>query len=396
MRRIGPGVLIAAAFIGPGTVTTCTLAGVSFGYALLWAMFFSIVGTIALQEMAARLGIVTKQGLAEVIMTAIPVPRVRTLVIALILSAILIGNAAYEGGNIGGATLGMQALFGDGLSGYYPFLSGILVFILLWFGNYKLLEKIFVFLISLMSVAFLVTAILTKPNIVELLQGIFVPSLPDNSTLTIIALIGTTIVPYNLFLHASLVSEKWKSTANLNDMRWDTILSIALGGLVSMAIIVSSAAIPLDNIKGAMDLTKGLEPLFGSMARYFMGIGLFAAGITSSITAPLAAAYVAKNCFGWRIDNKDKKFRAVWLAILIVGVTTLQFGIKPLEIIKFAQVANGILLPVIAILLVWMANKTTVLGKFRNTIVQNIFGLIIIGVCLVLGIKSIGKAFGWF
>ena len=398
--------MIAAAFIGPGTVTACTLAGVSFGYALLWAMLFSVLGTMVLQEMAARLGIVTQKGLAKIIREVLTTKWLRMAVLTIILSAIIIGNAAYEGGNIGGATLGMEALFGDRYSAYYPFLMGLIAFLLLWFGNYKVLERTFIALISLMSLSFLVTAILTGPDVIEVLKGLLVPSFPEGSTLTIIALIGTTIVPYNLFLHASLVNEKWKSTSNLSDAKWDTVLSIGLGGVVSMAIIVSAAATPLKNVTGAIDLAKGLEPLFGNMARYFMGIGLFAAGITSSITAPLAAAYVAKSCFGWNASLKDMRFRGVWICILITGLLLVFFGygieifrfddlvITPIEIIKFAQVTNGILLPVIAILLVWIVNKEKVMGKFKNTIWQNVLGILIIAICLLLSLKSIIKVFG--
>lgn len=395
LKRLGPGVLIAAAFIGPGTVTACTLAGVSFGYALLWAMLFSVVATMVLQEMAARLGIVTQKGLAKVITEVLTTKWLRNFVLCIILFAIILGNAAYEGGNIGGATLGMEALFGSQYERYYPFLMGLLAFLLLWFGNYKVLEKTFIALISLMSLSFLVTAFLTGPNWTELLKGLLIPSFPAESTFTIIALIGTTIVPYNLFLHASLVSEKWKSKSSLKDAKWDTIVSIALGGVVSMSIIIAASAIPLDEITGAADLTRGLEPLFGNKARYFMGIGLFAAGITSSITAPLAAAYVANSCFGWNASLKDMKFRTVWMIILFLGVATLQFRFKPIEIIKFAQVANGILLPLIAILLVWIVNKSNVMGKFKNSWLQNVFGVVIILVCLVLGAKSVAKVFGW-
>lgn len=387
--------MIAAAFIGPGTVTACTLAGVSFGFALLWAMLFSILSTMVLQEMAARLGIITQKGLAQIIREVLITKWLRMVVLTLILLAIIVGNAAYEGGNIGGATLGMVALFGEDYGSYYPFLMGFIAFVLLWFGNYKVLEKVFIALISIMSLSFIITAVLTGPSLIEVLKGLFIPSFPQESTLTIIALIGTTIVPYNLFLHASLVNEKWTSKSDLNKAKWDTVVSIGLGGIVSMSIIIAAAAIPLDEIKGATDLARGLEPLFGDSARYFMGVGLFSAGITSSMTAPLAAAYVANNCFGWNAKPQDLKFRMVWIIILFLGIVTLQFQLTPIEIIKFAQIANGLLLPLIAILLVWIANKTSVLGKFKNLWYQNIFGVVIILICLVLGAKSIGRVLGW-
>ncbi|MBD1262069.1 Nramp family divalent metal transporter [Maribacter polysiphoniae] len=394
-KKMGPGVLVAAAFIGPGTVTACTLAGVGFGFALLWALLLSIIATGVLQEMSARLGIITQNGLADAIKAELNIPWVRTLLIGIVLAAIVLGNAAYEAGNIGGATLGMNALFGTEHSVYYPIIIGTLAFVLLFVGSYKVLEKVFIALVLIMSLSFLLTAMVTKPDLVAILKGTFVPKIPEGSILNMMALVGTTVVPYNLFLHASLVSEKWKHESDLPYARKDTIMAIALGGLVSMAIVIAAASIPSGEITNVMDLAKGLEPLYGDSAHYFMGIGLFAAGITSAITAPLAAAYVANSCFGWKAGLKDKRFRMVWMFILGLGVFFLSFGIKPIEIIKFAQVANGILLPVIAIFLFWVVNKSTVMGKYTNSKMQNVLGFVIIVLALVLGVKSIIKVLGF-
>lgn len=395
-KKIGPGVLVAAAFIGPGTVTACTLAGVGFGFTLLWALLLSIIATVVLQEMSARLGIITQNGLANAIKNELRTPWLRILLLGIILAAIVVGNAAYEAGNIGGATLGIIALFGGQNAPYYPFVIGIFAFVLLFLGNYKTLEKVFVTLVIVMSLSFLLTAMITKPNVLEILKGMLVPAIPEGSLLTIIALVGTTVVPYNLFLHASLVHEKWKSKDDLKTARKDTFISIALGGLVSMAVVIAAAAIPGKEVANVMDLAKGLEPLYGESAQYFMGIGLFAAGITSAITAPLAAAYVANSCFGWNATLKDFKFRMVWIIILAMGVFFLSFGIKPIEIIKFAQVANGILLPVIAIFLLWIVNKSTVMGRYKNSNIQNILGFMIILLAILLGVKSIIKVLGIF
>ncbi|MCW5515400.1 Nramp family divalent metal transporter [Muriicola sp. Z0-33] len=393
-KKIGPGILVAAAFIGPGTVTACTLAGVTFGYSLLWAMLLSIIATIVLQEMAARLGIITQKGLAEVIRKELQTPVVRFIVIGIILAAIVVGNAAYEAGNIGGATLGLAAIFGDRFLSFYPFIIGGVAFALLYIGSYKTLEKVFITLVLVMSLSFVLTAIITQPDLEKVFTGLFMPTVPENSILTIIALVGTTVVPYNLFLHASLVSEKWKSDSDLEYAKRDTLISVGLGGLVSMAIIIAATAINSEEVTDVFGLAQGLEPLFGKAARYFMGVGLFAAGVTSAITAPLAAAYVAASCFGWKAGLKDVKFRLVWMLILITGVLSLSFNITPLEIIQFAQVANGVLLPLIAIFLLWIVNKSTVMGKFKNTIWHNIMSLLIIGLVLVLGIKSIITVFG--
>jgi NRAMP (natural resistance-associated macrophage protein)-like metal ion transporter len=399
-KNIGPGTLVAAAFIGPGTVTLCTLAGVNFGFALLWAMILSIIATIFLQEMAARLGIISQKGLSEVIRTEIQNPIFRKVVIVLILSAIVVGNAAYEAGNISGGILGLEAILGSSKIAignfsinYLSFLIGIIAFILLYIGNYKFLEKALVSLVLLMSVSFLVTAILTKPDFTAILEGAFIPKFPKGSLLMIVGLIGTTVVPYNLFLHASLVKEKWKEQSDLVKARKDTIISIALGGIVSMAIIISAAAIQTTEITNASDLAKGLAPLYGEFSKYFLALGLFAAGITSAITAPLAAAYVAKGCLGWQGDLKSKKFRSVWAIILFLGVLFSSLNISPIQIIKFAQVANGMLLPVIAGFLLWIMNKESILGRFKNTKFQNLIGLIILSATIFLGLKSIFKVF---
>jgi len=393
-KKLGPGVLVAAAFIGPGTVTACTLAGVDFGFNLLWAMLLSIIATFILQEMSARLGIVTQKGLADVIKQELHNPIIRNSVIALIFSAIIIGNASYEAGNIGGAVLGMEALFGINYSSLYPFVLGGVAFVLLFLGSYKALEKVFIFLVLIMSLSFVMTAILTKPNMWELIKGLFLPTVPENGILSIIALVGTTVVPYNLFLHAALVSEKWKSKDDLKLAIRDTLISIMLGGMVSISIIISAAAINSLEVNNVMDMAKALEPLYGSAALYFLGIGMFAAGITSSITAPLAAAYVANSCFGWNASLKDTKFRMIWMIILFLGVFFLSFGIKPIEIIKFAQITNGLLLPIIAVFLLWVVNRIGVMGKYKNTTMQNVFGVLIILLSVLLGAKSILTVLG--
>lgn len=393
---MGPGVLVAAAFIGPGTVTVCSMAGVQYGYLLLWALLLSVVATVVLQEMAARLGIITQKGLANAIKEEIGVRWIKMLVLGLILSAIVIGNAAYEGGNIGGASLGLEAIFGPEYQSFYPWIVGIFAFLLLLLGNYRVLEKVLVSLVVIMSISFLLTAIITGPDISAIIQGLFIPKTPDGSILNIIALVGTTVVPYNLFLHTSLVSEKWKSQENLKEARRDTVISIALGGMVSMSIVVAAAAIPSSQITNVMDMTKGLEPLYGESAKYFMGIGLFAAGVTSAITAPLAAAYVANSCFGWNTTMDNIRFKLVWMTILLVGVLFMSVGIKPLEIIKFAQVTNGMLLPIISIFLLWIVNRKTVMQEYQNTQFQNVMGINIIILSAILGAKSILTVFGLF
>ena len=388
-RDIGPGVLIAAAFIGPGTVTLCTIAGASFGYSLIWAIVLSTFSTIVLQEMSLRIGLVTRMNLAEVLRTSIKSIFLNRLIILLIISSIIIGNTAYEAGNITGASLGISAIINYESINYIPVFIGLIAFVILYQGDYKILERSLVSLVIIMSVSFFITAIMTKPDITNLLNGIFKPQVNSSNLIVVLGLIGTTVVPYNIFLHSSLVSEKWNSIDKLKVARIESFISILLGGLVSLSIIITAASVSNQNVTGVIDLAKGLEPLYGKFAIYFLGLGLFASGITSSITAPLAAAYVAKSCFGWNNSLKSNRFRLVWIFILITGVILSMININPIEIIKFAQFSNSLLLPIIAIILLWLINDKNIISPKYNYKYQNIFGFFIVIISLILGIKGL-------
>ncbi len=389
IRDIGPGVLIAAAFIGPGTVTLCTIAGASFGYSLIWAIILSTFSTIVLQEMSLRIGLVTRMNIAEVIRTSIKSVFLNRIIILLIISSILIGNAAYEAGNITGASLGISAIINNQSTNYFPILIGLIAFVILYKGDYKILERSLISLVIIMSLSFFITAFMTKPDLNSLFNGVFNPKVNSDNLIIILGLIGTTVVPYNIFLHSSLVSEKWNSIHKLKTARLESFISIFIGGLVSLSIIITAASVTNQNVSGVIDLAKGLEPLYGKFAIYFLGMGLFASGITSSITAPLAAAYVAKSCFGWNDSLKSRKFKSVWIFILIVGVVVSMIDINPIEIIKFAQLSNSLLLPIIAIILFWLINNNNIINSKYNYKYQNVLGVFIVVISLILGIKGL-------
>ena len=388
-RDIGPGALIAAAFIGPGTVTLCTIAGASFGYSLIWAILLSTFSTIVLQEMSLRIGLITKMNLAEVIRINIKSKFINRLFLLLIICSILIGNAAYEAGNITGASLGISAILNSESINYIPIFIGLIAFIILYQGNYKILERFLVLLVLIMSISFFITAIMTKPNIESLLNGILSPELNSSNIMVVLGLVGTTVVPYNLFLHSSLVSEKWGSSNKLKVARFESFFSILIGGLISLSIIITAASVNNKDVNGVIDLAKGLEPLYGKFAIYFLGIGLFASGITSSITAPLAAAYVAKSCFDWDDSLKSQKFRAIWIIILFSGVIVSMVELNPIEIIKFAQFSNSLLLPIIAIILLWLINNKSIISQRYRYKFQNILGSIIVILSIILGAKGL-------
>ena len=397
--KFGPGILVTAAFIGPGTITTASISGANYGFALLWTLLFSVLATIVLQEMTARLGLVTRQGLAEALRRSFADTWLGTAAILLVVVAIGLGNAAYEAGNIAGAALGLQEISGQS-GGFWAILVGLLAAALLASGEYRLIERVLVMMVLLMSVVFLTTLIMVKAPLGELFSGLLVPSIPSGSLLTVIALIGTTVVPYNLFLHSSAVQEKWgpeiSTDLALRQSRWDTGLSIGLGGLITLAVMGTSAAAfhAGDGEFSASNMASQLEPLLGAGARYFFAAGLFAAGISSAVTAPLAAAYAVCGAMGWSRDLHTTPFRLIWAGVLLTGTVFAAVGTKPLLAILFAQAANGFLLPICAVFLLIVMNREKILGTYRNSPLSNGLGGAVVLVTLGLGGLKILKVFG--
>jgi len=399
-KNLGPGPVIAAAFIGPGTVTVCTLAGVNFGYSLLWALVLSITATLSLQEISGRIGISTGQDLSQLLRNRKSSLFFKYTSMLLVLLAIVLGNAAYESGNITGANLGLEIfwqapIYKLGVLNIQTgnLLIGALALFLLYFGNYKSLEKLLVALVILMSIAFTITAFLTKPDWAKVLGG-FIPSWNTKEFLTIVSLIGTTVVPYNLFLYASLANKQWKKSDGISWMRKDIGISVILGGIVSMAILMVGAANTSSEVSNAIDVSKGLEPYFGSIAKYLMGIGFLAAGLTSSLTAPLAAGLVVCGIAGWSQELKSSSMRRSMSFVLILGLIFASFGIKPIQLITLSQLANGILLPLISGWIIWIGTQKSIMGDLKSSLRANIFYIVIWLITLVLGLKSIGAVFG--
>lgn len=398
LKNIGPGALVAAGFVGPGTVTTCTVSGASYGYTMLWALLFATVATIIFQEMAARIGIVTQEGLGENIRDRISNPVLKWIAIVIVIVAIFIGNTAYETGNITGGILGIQAVVDLPMIPIVIVL-GILAFACMWIGSYKLVEKILTGIVVFMGVVFLITAIASPVDWGAAVAGLFTPALPEGQDaskgiLTAVGLIGTTIVPYNLFLHASGASERFKDPEQVVDARFDCVLSIGLGGLISMAILVCAAAnmnaagITVSNGK---DMALALSPLLGNWATVMIGVGLLAAGFSSAITAPLSAAYAVNGVLGWGKTLKDLQFKVIWMIVLVCGCLMAVFlGKSPTQLILVAQAANAILLPIMAFFVMYVANGKN-LGKFRNHVFSNICGIVFILITLFMCYRNMSS-----
>lgn len=398
--KFGPGALVAAAFIGPGTVVTASLAGANFGYALLWAILFSVIACLILQDMAVRIGLLTQQGLGENLRRHLTSPLTRLPFMTLIIVAIVVGNSVYQGGNLSGASLGLSDILGTlalpavGLSNAWPLLVGAVAFCILWSGKAAIVEKALMLLVGLMSIAFVGTFLLTEPNWQAIISGLLVPSLPAGSVLTVVALVGTTVVPYNLFLHASSVAHKWHNPEQLATAQRDSRISIPLGGLISMAILATAASAFFQqsvSIENAANLAGSLQPLFGSSAEILMALGLFAAGISSATTAPLASAYALSGIMGWSSSLTSLSFRLTWLTILVIGIVISSWGLEPVFVIWVAQVANGILLPIIVGFLWWLCNKPE-LGQHANSWRYNILAGLLMLISLILSARSLSVA----
>ncbi len=394
-KYFGPGTFVAAAFIGPGTITICSIAGVTFGMDLIWALALSILATIVLQNMSARVGLVTQKDLGTAMRHVVKHPLLKGILMLLVVLAIVFGNAAYEAGNISGAVMGFSVIyadtqihFGNFQVDYLPVVIGIICFFVLNLNSYKKIESILIVLVVLMSLSFLATAVITQPNYTALLKGLVLFKMPSESLTTLLAIVGTTIVPYNLFLHSSIVQEKWKGLKGLKSVRWDSAIAIGLGGLVSIAVVVAASRLPKQELLSILDMAETLEPLYGIYAKYLLGFGMFAAGITSTLTAALAAAYVLRGCLGWNVSTSHPKFKWTWRGILFLGVFFSSLGINPIQLIQIAQMSNAILLPFIAVLLLVIVSNQKLMGEHKNTWIQNLVGLLIILFCLFLSLKS--------
>ncbi|WP_420933782.1 Nramp family divalent metal transporter [Alteromonas sp. A081] len=397
MAKDKSGYIIAAAFIGPGTVTTASLAGANFGFHLVWALVFSVFATIVLQDMAARLGVATGQGLAGAMKNMAYKPWLKTLFVVLIVSAIGVGNAAYESGNLTGAAIGLDAFVSIGIGPWASILAAIAI-ILLYSGSYQWIETVLVYLVFIMAGVFLITLLVAKPDLSTMFSQLTSPKLNSDAITTVLALIGTTIVPYNLFLHASLVAKSSKGQDKQQAViacRSQSARAISMGGLITL-IVMATAMMAFFNQAASMDASnmgEQLKPVLGDKAQWFFALGLFSAGLTSAITAPLAAAYAVTGALGFSDDMKSKSFKAVWMVIILVGVSVAALGFKPLPAILFAQATNALLLPVIAIFLLVVMNKSQALGAFKNSWKSNAAGIIVVATVVGLGCYKLLNVF---
>lgn len=396
IKGFGPGAMIAAAFIGPGTVTTATLAGGNFGFTLLWAIAFSIVATLTLQEMTARLGAVAQVGLGEAIAARTSNTLFRWPSALLVIAAIVIGNAAYEAGNITGAGAGLPGWTVSFLN-IWPLVIGAVAFFILNREGSKFLEQTLGLLVLAMALVFLGTALVVQPSLADIMRGLLIPTMPENAGLIVLGIIGTTVVPYNLYLHASVIKRHSRDGLTLADARRDIQISVIGGGIITLCIAVTAAAVLHGGPTPTSSFTQlapTLATLLGQASFAVLGLGFFAAGLSSAITAPLAAAYAVTEVLNLAAEQRDRVFKWTWRLVLAFGVIVASLSLKPIELIVFAQFTNGLLLPITAAFILWIANDSELLGNYRNSLLNNVMGFFVLTVACGLGLRGILLATG--
>jgi len=384
--------IISAAFVGPGTVTTATKAGANFQFDLLWALVFSTFACLLLQEASARITIKSGMNLGQAIAKQFEGRSSKTLILALVIGAIILGSAAYETGNILGSIAGLTLVF-DIPQKLLVVLIGILAFLALSLKSIDLIAKIMGGIVFFMGIAFFITAIQLKPPIAEILKGSIVPKIPDvqGAGLLVLGIIGTTVVPYDLFLGSGILDKK----QTIREMRIGVSVAVIMGGVISMAILTVGTIITSEFTYEA--LAQALTLKIGPYAVYIFGFGMFAAGFSSAITAPLASAITAKSLFEKKTNNKWKTkglyFKLVYIGVLVVGLTFGLADVKPIPAIIVAQALNGLILPFVSVFLIYVINDPMLMGTGKtNSWFSNILMGIVMWVTMILGVINIIKA----
>jgi Mn2+/Fe2+ NRAMP family transporter len=298
----------------------------------------------------------------------------------------VLGCAAYEAGNLLGGVAGLRLAM-DVSPAAATIACGIVAAALLATGNTRWIARSLGALVALMGIAFLVTAVRLGPDLGALATGLLVPRIPSGSMVLVLGLVGTTVVPYNLFLGSALARDH-----GLGEMRWGLALAIGGGGLISLGVLVVGSA-----LGGGLEyerLAAVLVDRLGPGAELSLAVGLFGAGLTSAVTAPLAGAITARTLLGSAEDDswgeKSWRYRGVWIGVLAAGVVFGATGVKPIPVIILAQAFNGLILPLIAIFLWLTMNDRDLLGSEGvNTRTQNLVMGAVVVVCAMLGLRGL-------
>jgi Mn2+/Fe2+ NRAMP family transporter len=383
MRKTLVWFVISAAFIGPGTVTTATSAGANFGSQLLWTIIFAVFACIVLQEGAARINIASGQSLGLAIARMYKTSGKNSFIALATVFTIVLGCAAYEAGNILGAVSGITLTLGINRA-WLTFGIILIAAILLYTNKFKVLTNFLAIIIGLMGLGLLALVFMIDLNFTEVIKGLTLPSIPAGAELLTIGLIGTTVVPYNLFL-GSKVGE----AQDIRTMRRGLAISVVVGGLISLALILIGSQV--EGEFSFASVASALVRISGKWAHYVFAFGLFAAGLTSAITAPWAASISVVTTL--KTKNKEKAFRLTWIIVLSMGLVFGVSDVKPIPVIILAQALNGIILPFLSITIFFIVNNKGLMKEFTNGFVGNMALLFVVWITLILGLLNVLKAF---
>ncbi len=367
---IGPGIITANVDNDAGGITTYSLAGAQFGYGLLWTLIPITVALIVVQEMCARMGVVTGKGLADLIREQYGVKATFYVMVAL-----LFANLANTVAEFAGVAAALE-IFGVSKYASIP-IAGLFVWWLVVYGTYRRVENVFL-VACLFYVAYLISGFLARPPWGEVLTRMVVPAFSWRAdyVVMLIGLVGTTIAPWMQFYLQAAVVEKGVRVTEYRYSRYDVVVGCIVTDVVAMFIIVACAATLFQkhiSIETAKDAALALAPLAGKYCAGLFAFGLFNASLFAASVLPLATAYYVCEGFGWE-TGIDKKFReapqffGLYSALIVLGSVFILIPRFPLLTVMYlSQVLNGVLLPFVLIIILLLVNRRDLMGAHVNS-----------------------------
>ena len=373
---LGPGVITGFAGNEAGGVTTYSSVGANFGYSMLWLLLVASLGLAVIQEMCSRMGITTGQGLSDLIRSRF---GVRWTVVAML--ALLVANGSNVVAEFAGIAASVE-LLGIPRIVSVP-AAALVVWTLVVFFSYRVVERT-LFVLLLAFIAYPVSAFMLKPDWGQVVTGLL-PSAPAGPSALVfaLALVGTTITPYLLFYMQASVVDKGIDRASARYARLDVFLGAAMAGIFAFFIIVVTGTVLFPagiHVQTADEAAQALVPLAGPNAGLLFGIGLCGASLLGAVIMPLSTSYAICEAFGWE-SGISKNFRdapvfmGLFTLLLIVGgLIVLIPGLSLIPLIIAAQIANGVLLPIILVFVLKLATDRGVMGEAASGRVGAILG----------------------
>jgi Mn2+/Fe2+ NRAMP family transporter len=372
--------VISAAFIGPGSVTASVAAGAGYGLTLLWSVTFATFGCFAIQEISARISIASGMTIGESFRKRFG-QRNGSLIGWAVGVIVILGCAAYQAGNILGTVAGLSLLTGWP-SAVLTVIVTLLAGTVLWIGGRNWISNLMALMVVMMSFAFAALALAQEFSWFDVVVSSITPSIPVGSEMLVLGMVGTTIVPYNVFLGAGISKGQ-----TIPLMRLGLAVSIAIGGFITAAILVAAISMP-QNFDSFQAIASIMSDQVGPWAGLALGLGLFAAGFASSTTSPYASSLIATTVF--HIEDKWK-VRAIWMSVLLTGfVFGIMPGVKPVQVILAVQALNGLILPLIIMYLIIIVNDEEIVPrKHQHDSRYNIVLMVILLACWLIGLNNI-------